>query len=307
MKSLSLNRSIINEFILVGFSIPSHYIPLIFFILFLSYLLTMAGNVFILVLYFSNESLHKPMYFFICNLAILDIIFINVIVPVLLKGVINQSNRLSVAACLAQGYLYFLVGTTQFFLLDAMCIDRYFAICHPLHYPTIMQKKTCAWLVTGAWMSSFVSHLAPSFFILQLSFCNNEINHFFCDAGPVVRNACTDTTSLQLFMFLSSCTLFFSFFIATISYTFILLAISKIKSVEGRKRVFSTCSSHALVVTIFYGSCMFMYVKPVQYQGVDEYDKTVAILNTVVVPLINPYIYTLRNNVIWNIIKSRPK
>ncbi|KAG8596903.1 hypothetical protein GDO81_002095 [Engystomops pustulosus] len=307
MKSLSLNRSIIDEFTLVGFSIPSHYIPLIFFILFLSYLLTMAGNVFILVLYFSNESLQKPMYFFICNLAILDIIFINVIVPVLLKGVINQSNRLSVAACLAQSYLYFLVGTTQFFLLDAMCIDRYLAICHPLHYPTIMQKKTCVWLVTGAWMSSFVSNIVPSVLIMKLSFCHKEINHFFCDIGPLLQNSCTNTTSLQLVVFFSSCSLIISLFIATISYTYILLAIARINSVEGRKRVLSTCSSHALVVTIFFGSCISMYVKPVQYQSEVECDKKVAILNTVVVPLINPYIYTLRNKVIRNIILSRKK
>ncbi|KAG8596904.1 hypothetical protein GDO81_002096 [Engystomops pustulosus] len=187
-----------------------------------------------------------------------------------------------------------------------MCIDRYLAICpHSITQLSCVRKQGVD--VTGAWMSSFVTNFVLSVLIMKLSFCDNEINHFFCDSGPVVRNACTDTTSLQLFMFLSSCTLFFSFFIATLSYIFILLAISKIKSVEGRKRVFSTCSSHALVVTIFYGSCMFMYVKPVQYQGADEYDKTVAILNTVVVPLINPYIYTLRNNVIWNIIKSRPK
>ncbi|XP_073531884.1 olfactory receptor 6M1-like [Phyllobates terribilis] len=267
----------------------------------------MMGNVFILVFYFSYESLQKPMYFFICNLAILDIMFINAIVPILLKGVINETNQLSVAGCLTQSYLYFLVGTTQFFLLDAMCFDRYLAICHPLRYPAIMHRKTCAWLVTGAWIGSFVSNLIPTIFIMKLSYCFEEINHFFCDVGPLLRNACTDTTFLQRLVFFSSCTLLFSLFVATISYSFIVLAILKINSVQGRKRAFSTCSSHALVVTIFFGSCIFMYVKPNQHRGSDEYDKKVAILNTVVVPLINPYIYTLRNKIVRNIIKARWK
>lgn len=306
MKIPSVNRSIVNQFILTGLSISSHSIPLIFFMFLMSYLLTMTGNIFILTLYFSYKSLHKPMYFFICNLAILDIIFTNIIVPVLLMGLINQTNQLSVTACLTQSYLYFLVGTTQFFLLDAMCFDRYLAICHPLHYPAIMHRKTCVWLVTGAWISSFVSNLVPSILIMKLSFCYEKINHFFCDVGPLLRNTCTDSTSLQLLVLLSSCSLILSLFIAIISYTYIMLAIFKINSAEGRKRIFSTCSSHALVVTIFFGSCIFMYIKPVQYQGANEYDKNVAILNTVVVPLINPYIYTLRNRIVRNIIKSRP-
>ncbi|KAG9464107.1 hypothetical protein GDO78_020481, partial [Eleutherodactylus coqui] len=267
----------------------------------------MTGNIFILTLYFSYETLHKPMYFFICNLAILDIIFINIIVPILLKGIINQPNQLSVTGCVAQSYLYFLVGTTQFFLLDVMCIDRYLAICHPLLYPAIMHRKTCAWLIAGAWMSSFLSNLAPSILIMKLSFCYEKINHFFCDVGPLLQNACTDTTSLRLFVFLTSWILILSLSIAIVSYANIILAIFKIKSVDGRKRIFSTCSAHSLVVTIFFGSCIFMYLKPIQNEEEDEYHKKVAILNTVVVPLINPYIYTLRNKVIRNIIKSRPK
>lgn len=267
----------------------------------------MAGNILIITLYHMYPSLNKPMYFFICHLAILDIIFINTIVPLLLRGVINKPNKISVAGCLIQSYLYFLVGTTQFFLLDVMCYDRYLAICHPLNYSVIMHKKMCIQLVIGAWLSSFFSNLFPSVMTMRLSFCFSKINHFFCDVGPLLRNSCSDSSILQLLVFLSSSSLLFSLMVAIISYSHIMLAISKIRSAEGRSRVFSTCSSHAIVVSLFFGSCIFMYIKPVRHQAVDKNDKQVAVLNTVVVPLINPYIYTLRNKIVKDILRGRKK
>ncbi|CAI9604801.1 unnamed protein product [Staurois parvus] len=245
------------------------------------------------------------MYFFLCNLAFIDLCFVNTTVPNLLKDITRERKKISVAGCLAQSYLYFLVGTTQFFLLDVMCYDRYLAICHPLYYSAIMRKKMCVQLVLGAWLSSFFCILFPTLMTMRLSFCFSKINHFFCDIGPLLRNSCSDSSFVQLLVFLSSGSLLFSLMVAVISYTHIVLAISKIRSAEGRSRVFSTCSSHAIVVSFFFGSCIFMYIKPVRYQAVDEYDKLVAVLNTIIVPLINPYIYTLRNKIVNDILRGR--
>nr|DBA22908.1 TPA: hypothetical protein GDO54_013896 [Pyxicephalus adspersus] len=273
----------------------------------MAYVLIIAGNILIISLYSTSQGLHIPMYFFLCNLAIADIISTNVILPVLLVVVTKHTYKLCVAGCLAQCYLYFFAGAAQFFLLDVMCYDRYLAVCYPLRYSIIMHKKNCIVFASGAWISSFLINLSPSIFIMTQSFCFSQINHFFCDVGPLLQNFCNVTnSSLQVLLLLNSGLLFFSLMVVVISYGHIIIAICKLHSSEGRK-VVSTCLSHALVVTLFFGSYIFMYVKPFHSQDVNDYDKKVAVLSTIAVPLINPYIYTLRNQTIRDIVKGNKR
>ncbi|XP_053307302.1 olfactory receptor 6M1-like [Spea bombifrons] len=296
------NMSTVKEFNLLGFALPSSVVAVIFFVILLSYLLTMTGNVIILILYLIYQKIHSPMYFFICNLAIMDICYTNIIVPNLLSGLLTNNKTITVVGCLTQCFLYFLVGTFEFFLLSVMSFDRYLAICHPLRYSVIMNNRMCMQLVITSWIGSFFTIFIPTILILRLSFCFREINHFFCDVGPLLRNSCTDTTSLQLLSFIISTILFLFLMVAIASYAKIVRTIFKIRSKSGRQRAFSTCFSHGIVVTLFFGSCMFMYVKPVNNQ-VSDYDKRVAVLNTIVTPLLNPYIYSLRNQVVKDMLK----
>ncbi|MEE6504570.1 hypothetical protein FKM82_005242 [Ascaphus truei] len=277
------NMTTVTQFILLGFPLIPHLSVFFFCLVLLSYLLTMAGNFLILTLVFFDRRFHRPMYFFLCNLSIMDICFTNTIVPNMLRGFLVDGKSISLTSCFTQSYIFFLVGTAEFQLLAVMSYDRYVAICHPLRYTAIMHRRVYLQLIAGVWLGSFFSILAPSTFIMRLPFCFDVMDHFFCDVGPLLRNSCIDTTAIQII---------------------IILAILKIKSVEGRGKAFSTCSSHGIVVILAYGSCIFMYSRPMLGQRF-EFDKLVSVLNTVVVPLIHPFIYTLRNQNVKEILKDR--
>ncbi|XP_075424086.1 olfactory receptor 6E1-like [Ascaphus truei] len=294
----------VTQFILLGFPLFPHLSVLFFCLILLSYLLTMAGNVLIITLVFLDRRLHRPMYFFLCNLAIMDICFTNTIVPNMLRGFLVDGKSISLTSCFTQSYAYFLVGTAQFFLLAVMSYDRYVAICHPLRYTAIMHRRVYLQFIAGVWLGSFFAMLAPATLILRLPFCYDVMDHFFCDVGPLLKNSCTDTTAIQMLTFATSSILLLTFLVTVVSYSNIGIAILKIKTAEGRGKAFSTCSSHAIVVTLFFGSCLFMYLRPKQGQTFD-FDKLVAVVNTVVVPLINPFIYTLRNQNVNEILKDR--
>ncbi|KAM4707026.1 olfactory receptor 6M1-like [Discoglossus pictus] len=245
------------------------------------------------------------MYFFLGNLSILDICFINTTVPKMLRDVLPGGKRISLIGCLAQSFSFFLLGVANFLLLAVMSFDRYVAICKPLHYSIIMHKQRCVQLIFGVWMGAFLFIAGQAIGTMRISYCYNIVNHFFCDVIPFLINSCIDTTSLQLQEIItSSLVLLSSLMVTLVSYINIVKAILKIKSKEGRQKAFSTCSSHALVVTLAYGSCIFTYVKPVNGQVID-YDKKVALLITVVVPLLNPYIYTMRNQKVKEILKEK--
>ncbi|XP_075424084.1 olfactory receptor 6M1-like [Ascaphus truei] len=294
----------VTQFILLGFPLFPHLSVFFFCLVLLSYLLTMAGNFLILTLVFFDRRFHRPMYFFLCNLSIMDICFTNTIVPNMLRGFLVDGKSISLTSCFTQSYIFFLVGTAEFQLLAVMSYDRYVAICHPLGYTAIMHRRVYLQLIAGVWLGSFFSILAPSTFIMRLPFCFDVMDHFFCDVGPLLRNSCIDTTAIQMLVFATSSPLLFSFLITCVSYSIIILAILKIKSVEGRGKAFSTCSSHGIVVILAYGSCIFMYSRPMLGQRF-EFDKLVSVLNTVVVPLIHPFIYTLRNQNVKEILKDR--
>ncbi|XP_056374126.1 olfactory receptor 6C76-like [Hyla sarda] len=224
----------------------------------------------------------------------MDICFISTVVPGMLKGFLNQGVPISLELCFIQSYFYFLVGTAEFLLFAVMSFDRYLAICKPLHYTIIMHRLTYCQLIVGVWLGAFFTTLLPTVLIIKLQFCNNLIDNFFCDLSPLLTNSCTDTSKIELLSTFAASTLYISILVTIISYLKIGLVVKKIDSADRIGKALSTCSSHAIVVTLIYSSCIFLYAKPGKGHGA-SLNKGVAILNTVVVPLLNPFIYTLRN------------
>lgn len=298
------NMTQVAEFILLGLPLFSNrYVSFLLFVV--VYIFTVAGNVLILALVFSDRRLHSPMYFFLCNLSILDTCFINTTIPKILHGYMPGGKTISVPSCLTQSYSFFLLGVANFLLLAVMSFDRFVAICYPLHYSAFMHQRQCVKLMVVVWTGAFLSILHLSIRIIRLPFCSSLVNHFFCDVIPLLRNSCINTSAIYLQEIITSSIILLTSLLVTLaSYINIVRTILKIQSVEGRQRAFSTCSSHALVVSLAYGSSIFTYIKPSQGQ-IEDYDKKVALLTTIIVPLLNPYIYTLRNQKVRVILKEK--
>ncbi|XP_060111759.1 olfactory receptor 6E1-like [Heteronotia binoei] len=291
-----MNSTMVREFILMGFTNNRKLQILLFLLLMGTYLLTLSGNVVIIVVTLSDHRLNTPMYFFLRNFALLEIGFTTSIIPKAMVNLATGQRTISIAGCFAEFFLYFVLGTTEFFLLAVMSFDRYVAICHPLRYATIMNSTICSLLVGFSWAGGFLLILGPTIALTQMPFCGpNTINHFFCDNGPLLKLACRDTSFLELMdFFIAVLSLVGTLIVTVVSYANIISSILHIPSTQERQKAFSTCSSHIIVVSLFYGSCIFMYVRPAQSVGFD-FNKGVSILNTVVTPLLNPFIYTLRN------------
>ncbi|XP_042554841.1 olfactory receptor 6C6-like [Dipodomys spectabilis] len=290
------NRSQEVVFILLGLTDDPQLQTVVFLFLFLNYTLSLMGNFVIILLTLLDPRLKTPMYFFLRNFAFLEVCFTTVCIPRFLTSILTGDKRISYSACVAQLFFFFLVGVTQFYLLAVMSYDRYVAICKPLHYPVIMSSKVCYQLVLGTWGIGFMNIIPPIIFGLRLDFCaSTKIDHFLCDASPLLQLSCTDTRLIELLAFVFCLmTLFITLFFVILSYTFIIRTILKFPSAQQRKKAFSTCSSHMVVVSITYGSCIFMYIKPSAKERV-TFTKGVALLNISVAPLLNPFIYTLRN------------
>ncbi|XP_072506504.1 olfactory receptor 6C76-like [Notamacropus eugenii] len=290
------NQTSVTEFIFLGLTDDPDLQVLIFLFLFFTYILSMTGNLTIIALTLLDSRLKTPMYFFLRNFSFLEISFTSVSIPRFLITILTGDRTISYNFCAAQLFFFILLGTTEFFLLAAMSYDRYVAICKPLHYITIMNSKVCNQLIISSWLASFVIIFPPVIMGLQLEFCDsNVIDHFACDSSPVLMISCTDTKFLEVMSFcLAVFTLLVTLALVILSYAYILRTILRIPSAQQRKKAFSTCSSHMIVVSISYGSCIFMYVKPSAKEGVTM-TKGVAVLNTSVAPMLNPFIYTLRN------------
>uniref|UniRef100_A0A9L0J4T9 G-protein coupled receptors family 1 profile domain-containing protein n=1 Tax=Equus asinus TaxID=9793 RepID=A0A9L0J4T9_EQUAS len=237
-----------------------------------------------------------PMYFFLRNFSFLEILFTIVCIPKFLVNMAIGDKTISYNSCAAQLFFTILLGATEFFLLAAMSYDCYVAICKPLHYNTIMSGKVCSLLVFASWLAGFIIILPSLPVALQLDFCAaNTIDHFFCDLSPTLQISCTDTDLIELMALLSAIlTLLVTLMSVILSYINIIKTILKIPSSQQRKKAFSTCSSHMVVLSISYGSCIFIYVKPSAKERV-SLNKGVALLNTSFAPMLNPFIYTLRN------------
>ncbi|XP_001379866.3 olfactory receptor 49-like [Monodelphis domestica] len=301
------NSTTVTEFVLQGLTDACEFQMLIFVGLLLTYLITLLGNLLIIVVTLMDHRLYTPMYYFLRNFAVLEIWFTSVIFPKMLNNILTGNKTISLVGCFLQGFLYFFLGTTEFLLLAVMSFDRYVAICNPLRYATIMSKRVCVQLVLSSWLGSFLLIIVPSYITLQQPFCGpNIINHFFCDNFPLLELICADTSILELIGFIgANVSLLGTLSVTASCYGHILYTILRIPSAKERQKAFSTCSSHIIVVSLFYGSCIFMYVRTGKGNEGEELNKVVAILNTVVTPMLNPFIYTLRNKQVKLVIKEK--
>ncbi|XP_007518172.1 olfactory receptor 6C65-like [Erinaceus europaeus] len=290
------NHTSVKEFILLGLTDDPEINILIFLFLFCTYILSITGNLTIITLTLLDSQLKTPMYFFLRNFSILETSFTTACIPRFLVSIVTGDKTISYNSCMTQVFFLILFGSTEFFLLTIMSYDRYVAICKPLHYTTIMNSRICNQLVLSSWLAGFLVIFPPVIMGLQLDFCDsNIIEHFICDSSPMLLITCTDTALLEiLIFFLAIFTLMVTLTVVVLSYAFILKTILRFPSAEQRKKAFSTCSSHMVVVSISYGSCIFMYVKTSAKEGV-ALNKGIALLNTSVAPMLNPFIYTLRN------------
>ncbi|XP_077024161.1 olfactory receptor 6C74-like [Tamandua tetradactyla] len=251
-------------FILLGLTDNFNWQIVLFLFLFITYIFSIIGNLIIITLTLLDSHLKTPMYFFLRKFSLLEISMTTTCIPKFLVCIATKDNTISYNACAVQLFLVIFFGAAEFFLLAAMSYDRYVAICKPLHYTTIMSSRICTQLVFASCLAAFLEVFPGLIMGLQLDFCNrNIIDHFICDYGPVLQLSCTDTRHIEFFSFtLAIVTLLLTLMLVIISYTLIIRTILKIPSAQERKKAFSTCSSHMIVICISYGSCIFMYIKP---------------------------------------------
>ncbi|XP_044842573.1 olfactory receptor 6C75-like [Mauremys mutica] len=299
------NQTRVVEFIIVGLSNNHHVNIILFAVLLHVFLLTVMGNIIIVTLSLMDHRLQLPMYFFLRNFALLEICFTSVIMPRFLYSLLTERKSISFPGCFLQLLLVFFLGASMFCHGAVMSFDRYMAICHPLHYGTIMNGRVCFQLVLGCWVMSFFIMVPPTFMVVLLPFCGpNIINHFYCDTAALLQLSCVDTGHLEVMIFFSATVILLGTLTVTIvSYGCIICTIMRIPSTTGRKKAFSTCSTHLLVVVILYSSSISRYLRPGQ-RGVQDFDKVVSFLYCVVAPLFNPYIYALRNKQIKESLKE---
>uniref|UniRef100_H0V8K6 Olfactory receptor n=1 Tax=Cavia porcellus TaxID=10141 RepID=H0V8K6_CAVPO len=293
------------QFILLGLTDNSQLQIVIFLFLLLNYILSVIGNFTIIALTLLDSHLKTAMYFFLRNFSLLEISFTTACIPRFLIVMITREKTISYNGCVSQLFFYIFLGATEFFLLAAMSYDRYVAICKPLHYTSIMSNKVCHQLVLSSWVTGFLVIFPPLILGLNLDFCaSNVIDHFICDVSPVLQLSCTDTQLLEsIAFFLAVMTIIVTFLLVILSYSHIIKTILKFPSAQQKKKAFSTCSSHMIVVSITYGSCIFIYIKPSAKERV-TLSKGIAVLNTSVAPLLNPFIYTLRNQQVKQAFKA---
>ncbi|KAM7145693.1 olfactory receptor 2AP1-like [Macrochelys suwanniensis] len=288
------NQTTVTEFILLGFGDLSDLQILLFLMFLVIYIATVAGNTLIVVLVVTDQHLHTPMYFFLGNLSCLEICYTSTFLPRLLASLLTGDRTISVSGCITQLYFSGYLAATECYLLAAMSYDRYLAICKPLHYTSLMNSKFCLQLTAGSWLNGCLATTILILFMLQLTFCGpNEIDHFYCDPLPLMELSCSDTHLSMLvdFIIVSVFTLP-PLLLTLMSYMFILNSILRIPS--GRQKAFSTCSSHLTVVTIFYGTMVTVHLLP-KRDTLRDLKKVLSFCFTVLTPLVNPLIYSLRN------------
>ncbi|KAG5211146.1 hypothetical protein JEQ12_013575 [Ovis aries] len=290
------NQSHITEFLLLGLTSDPKQQVWLFASFLVMYLVNVGGNSVIIAAIRGDVRLHTPMYFFLSNLSFVDICFTNVIVPQMLANTQSKSKKVPFTQCLTQMYFFVACAITDSFLLGAMALDRYVAICHPLHYTTTMNPRRCFQLVTASWLVSHLHSLTHTILMAYLSFCGpNVIHHFFCDVQPLLMLSCSDTSVNELLAFTEGSLVIMSPFIfITVSYVYITRAVLRVPSGRGRYKVYSTCGPHLMVVALYYGTAISVYIRPSSTYSVTK-DRVVTVIYTVVIPMLNPFIYSLRN------------
>ncbi|XP_074852160.1 olfactory receptor 5J3-like isoform X2 [Carettochelys insculpta] len=298
------NDTVVTHFLFVGLTDrPESQVPL-FVVFLVIYVLTLVGNLGMIVLIRLDPRLHTPMYFFLNNLSVVDVCYSSVFAPRMLVDFLVESHRISYSACLTQAFLFAVFITTEGFLLAVMAYDRYAAICNPLLYTAVMTKRVCICLVASSYAGGFLNALTHTCGLLRLSFCGpNVINHYFCDFPPLLQLACSDShINEAVLSSFSGVIAFVTLLIVLVSYMYILSTILRIRSAESRHKAFSTCASHFTAVIVFYGTVTFSYVQPSSSYA-QEQEKVSAVFYTLVVPMLNPLIYSLRNKEVKNALK----
>ncbi|XP_013368573.1 PREDICTED: olfactory receptor 50-like [Chinchilla lanigera] len=290
------NHSSASEFILLGFPIWLEEQGVYYTLFLLMYLTTVLGNLLIILLIRLDSRLHSPMYFFLSHLALTDISFSSVTAPKMLMNKLTHNKSISYAGCISQVYFFLLFGDLDSFLLTSMAYDRYVAICHPLHYTTIMSQNLCYLLVIVSWVLSSASALVHTLLLAHLSFCgDNNLPHFFCDLSALLKLSSSDTTINELVILtVGVVVITLPFICILVSYGHIGATILRAPSVKGICKAFSTCGSHLSVVTLYYGAIIGLYFFP-SSNNTNDKDVIVAVLYTLVTPMLNPFIYSLRN------------
>ncbi|KAM4696223.1 olfactory receptor 5AR1-like [Rhinophrynus dorsalis] len=290
------NITVIACFVLVGISDLPEVQAIIFILVLFIYLITLGGNVTILFLIFTDPRLHTPMYFFLCNLSSLDIMYTTVTLHRIFFTFISGNNTITFQDCFTQLYLFLSLVPTELLILTAMSYDRYVAICNPLHYHSVMNHKVCIVLATICWVFGFLYAVPFTYIVYGFScYKSRVINHFFCDILALMKISCSDTSLLEHTILAEAVVADFTPFLLTIvSYICIISTILKIPSASGRKKTFYTCSSHLTVVILFYVTISCLYLRPTSMFSLDS-DKWLALMYTAIVPMLNPLIYSLKN------------
>ncbi|XP_060639076.2 olfactory receptor 5F1-like [Anolis sagrei] len=290
------NQTTLKEFILMGLSDDPTVKILLFVIGLLMYLFTVAGNLAIILLIQIDQHLHTPMYFLLNNLSFAEICYITTTMPKMLWDLSSGDKTISFAGCMVQMYSFLTTAATEGALLSAMAYDRYAAICHPLHYTILMSQPTCKWLLAASWIIGNLNAMVNTAFVFSQNFCSsNKIAHFFCDIPPVLHLSCSDTFLAEMGTFIISGSIMITTLILIVlSYFLIVSAVLRIHSVQTRIKTFSTCASHLTVVSIFYSTAIFTYMRPSSSHSTGK-DRLISILYTIITPFLNPLIYSFRN------------
>ncbi|XP_069806010.1 olfactory receptor-like protein OLF3 [Dendropsophus ebraccatus] len=301
----NMNNTDAFRFILIGLS-TDPYLQIFYFILFLvMYMATVLGNVLIIIVVRVDTHLRTPMYFFLSNLSFIDLCFSSTIVPKLLINTLAEDKSISFLGCATQMYFHLALGGTECIILAIMAYDRYVAICNPLRYNNIMSTRICIQLAVGTWSANFLNSVSYAYFTFHLPFCKSKhVDHYFCEMPPLFRLSCKDTLLNEIAVYFSGGLVAILAFVLTImSYVQIISTILKIRSTTGRHKAFSTCGSHLAVVCLYYGTIVFMYMRPRNSYS-PEKDRAVSILYTVVTPMMNPIIYSIRNKEVKGSLKK---
>ncbi|XP_012368063.1 olfactory receptor 5B2-like [Octodon degus] len=299
------NRSEVMEFVLLGLASAPELRVTLFIVIICIYLINVLGNLGLILLTRVESRLHSPMYFFLTNLSLVDVVYSSAVTPTAVAGLLIEAQVISYNACAAQMFFFAAFATTENFLLASMAYDRYAAVCTPLHYTSTMTTRVCAWLAIGCHVCGFLNasiHVGETF---ELSFCNsNVVHHFFCDVPAVMALSCSDRhVNEMVLVYVATFNVFFALLVILISYLFIFITILKMQSTSGHHKALSTCASHLASVTIFYGTVIFMYLQPSSSHSMDT-DKIASMFYTMVIPMLNPVVYSLRNKEVKRAIKK---
>ncbi|XP_049742356.1 olfactory receptor 2B6-like [Elephas maximus indicus] len=300
-----VNVSIPQEFILLGFSDrPWLEFPL-FVVFLISYIVTIFGNLTVILVSRLDSKLHTPMYFFLTNLSVLDLCYTTSTVPQMLVNLHSTRKVISYGGCVVQLFMFLSLGATECVLLAVMSFDRFAAICRPLHYPVIMHQRLCLQLAAASWVTGFVISVWMSTLTLQLPLCGPYvIDHFLCEVPALLKLSCVDTTANEAELFFGSVLFYLTpLILILISYAFIAQAVLRIQSAVGRQKAFGICGSHIIVVSLFYGTAISMYLQPPSANSKDR-GKMVPLFYGIIAPMMNPLIYTLRNKEVKEAFKS---